>query len=261
MYFASQIKKGEKFSTVIRGLYSYFSSFLKGYDNDRFNTFSILVERAQETKSELILYLLCNDGTSEMEGDYTLSDTRISKIISDLKDFEFVKFGLHGSYDSFSDSEKLLAEKSAVEHSLKSNELETKITHSRQHYLRWDNSVSPGAISNAGIKFDSTLGFAETSGFRSACCMPYPIFDLVAREHLPVVELPLVLLERSFLKPKYLGLHDIDRSLEYALALKNECVKYRGLFTLLWHNSSLYTDKERTVFYRLTAEAATSLEK
>src|SRR5205823_9877981 len=59
---------------------------------------------------------------------------------------------------------------------------------------------------DAGLAHDSSLGFAETPGFRCGTCHEYGAFDLRARRPLPVRERPVVATDEAALR--YLRLED-----------------------------------------------------
>lgn len=42
-----------------------------------------------------------------------------------------------------------------------------------------------------------------------------------------------------------------DETLEYMKSLKEQCFAYGGTFTLLWHNSYLKTDEDKTLYQAL----------
>ena len=97
----------------------------------------------------------------------------------------------------------------------------------------------------AGLRYDSSIGFAEEIGFRAGVCLEYPVFDLEERRTLALRERPLVVMEGAALDR--LGLSRADASAAIA-ELRDTCRRYRGAFTLLWHNSRLVYAAERRLY-------------
>ncbi len=115
----------------------------------------------------------------------------------------------------------------------------------RQHYLRWENPTTWQNWEDAGLNYDSSLGFKETIGFRSGCCYEYPVYNVETRRQLALRERPLVVMEEGAAEGREWmtqeGLGNIVR-------LSAECRKFEGDFTLLWHNSSLISRRQRAAY-------------
>ena len=69
---------------------------------------------------------------------------------------------------------------------------------------------------------------------------------------LNLVEYPLTMMECSVLDERYMNLPR-DEALRYMLNLKQACRRYGGVFTLLWHNTSL-VDPAKVELYRQVVE-------
>ena len=118
----------------------------------------------------------------------------------------------------------------------------------RQHYLRYDVSVTPKLWDDNGFTYDSSLGFADRAGFRCGVCYEYTMYDLINRETLKVKQRPLVAMDCSIISSNYEGLGYTEKSLERFKLLKDRCKHFDGDFTLLWHNS-FFGNKESKAFY------------
>lgn len=251
-FIASQAFRTKSPLNPLINILKIVKSKLLGYRFDPFNTFELLLHRSEETNSELIFYLMSGDTESKMDGNYSLDDDRLIDVVKHLAGHDNISFGLHGSFDAYQSGPEIKRQKRVLERFFEKHDIDHSIKHNRQHYLRWNGSTTPSAIAKAGFKYDSTLSFAETSGFRSSCCYEYPLYDLVARQPLPVIENPLTVMDGSLLQPKYLGIDSNDEAVDYIWSIKNQCIKYGGTFTLLWHNSSLTSDFEKEIFLRAT---------
>lgn len=113
----------------------------------------------------------------------------------------------------------------------------------RQHYLRWEFPTTLRLWEEHGLHYDSTLGFADTSGFRCGTCRPYYLFDVVRQRKTSLLEYPLIVMETTVFdfstRKKNSNRNNFSQNFEWIMQLKNTCNKYDGVFTLLWHNSNL----------------------
>lgn len=168
--------------------------------------------------------------------------------------------GLHGSYNSYNKPDVLQRE-----HGRLSELASCRITHSRQHYLRFCQQRDLGTLINdsalpglspirtrdkstlnhhntlqvwqmTGIEHDYTLGYAEQPGFRCGTCHPYPLYDLDNDCPTNIIEHPLIVMDGSLFD--YLHL-DFEQSNTLIQELNNRCKAVEGDFIILWHNHLL----------------------
>jgi hypothetical protein len=160
------------------------------------------------------------------------------------------EIGLHPSYHTFLDPARTKAEFEdllKVCHELGINQ---PTWGGRQHYLRWRNPQTWQNYADAGLSYDSSLGFADEIGFRSGICYEYPVFNLCTRQRLNLVERPLIVMDATLLG-------DSDRpggsvspaaAVKYSVALKDRCKQFEGDFTLLWHNTWLLQESQKAAY-------------
>jgi hypothetical protein len=68
----------------------------------------------------------------------------------------------------------------------------------RQHWLRFSEHQSLfDEVQRAGLRYDSTLGFAEAAGFRNGACFAFPPYDFAGEKPYPFLEIPLALMDGS----------------------------------------------------------------
>ena len=84
---------------------------------------------------------------------------------------EGFEVGLHGSFYSATDEERLVEEKNKLEESIG-----TKVQKTRQHWLKYKEMITP-YIHNKLFKYDSTLGWNDRMGFRSGIAGRYRPYD------------------------------------------------------------------------------------
>ena len=142
------------------------------------------------------------------------------------------EIGFHPSYEAFDDKQRFLQELGSVRQAA----APATVRSGRQHYLRFAAPFTWQMWSDAGMETDSTMGYAETPGFRCGTCHSFPVFNFLTRQVLPLRELPLVAMDVSFA----LYRNDSPEEAAHLLGrLREQVRKHRGVFTLLWHNSSL----------------------
>ena len=107
--------------------------------------------------------------------------------------------------------------------------------HCRQHFLAVSQPDSLRGMAEAGIRLDASLGFSEHEGFRNSYCHPFHPFDHVAQKALPIVEVPLAVMDVTILRHRALS---YDEAFLAVGDLLDQVRLFGGVFCLLWHNSS-----------------------
>ena len=110
---------------------------------------------------------------------------------------------------------------------------------SRQHYLGIRVPDTWRQLEALAIPFDTTLGFAESPGFRCGTCRPFHCFDAERGKPLSLVEIPLTAMDSTFIH--YLRTNP-EEALERMQALLAQVERHRGVFCLLWHPHILSGD-------------------
>ena len=110
-----------------------------------------------------------------------------------------------------------------------------EVNGNRYHFLMYDSYLSPSVLSESGLKYDSSLGFAESIGFRNAYCLPFYLFDIKNCRSTDIIEIPLNVMDVSFGK-KYMDITK-EEALNKTCHIIDEIEKFNGCFTLLWHNT------------------------
>jgi hypothetical protein len=138
--------------------------------------------------------------------------------------------GFHPSYNSYSDLDLFQCEKESLERAA-----EARVICGRQHYLRFQNSVTWDIWDSSDMTWDSTMSYADVSGFRCGVCYDFPVFNYKRRKTLKLREKPLIVMDATLRNYEKLTL---TQSKEKVISLKNQVRKYNGEFVFLWHNSS-----------------------
>jgi hypothetical protein len=104
----------------------------------------------------------------------------------------------------------------------------------RFHFLLYDHQITPFILDEAGMKYDSSLGFAEQFGFRNSFCFPFQPYDIRNDKPFDFYEIPLVLMDGTL--QKYLSRSPLE-AMNNLSDLILEIKKFNGCFTFLWHNT------------------------
>lgn len=164
---------------------------------------------------------------------YDIREPSIRELVKEL-DRQGFEVGFHPSYNAFSDHELFIKEKTALE-----EVLGHRVKGGRQHYLRFAAPATWRSWESAGLTYDSTVGYADHEGFRCGTAHPFRCFDFEGDRVMDLVEYPLVAMDVTLRGYRRLGPQEFSRKLmELAWRVK----RVRGVFTLLWHNSSFDYD-------------------
>ncbi|MFC7177454.1 polysaccharide deacetylase family protein [Halosegnis marinus] len=99
------------------------------------------------------------EGWKLYAGRYSVDDPRVADAVRRLAEGGW-EVGLHGSYESYRDGDRLAREKAAVE-----AVLGDEVRGGRQHYLNLDAPATWRRQADAGLRYDSSLGSSTTYGF------------------------------------------------------------------------------------------------
>jgi peptidoglycan/xylan/chitin deacetylase (PgdA/CDA1 family) len=137
---------------------------------------------------------------------------------------------IHGSYKSIVDNHTLEAEAHALQQVTGKRPLG-----SRQHWLRFDDPETLfQAIDEAGLYFDSSMGFSDTIGFRNGACFAFPPYDFKRERPHNFLEIPLAIMDGGLVEqsratgasPQFLA----ER------VLQESRIRGWGGISILWHN-------------------------
>ena len=216
-------------------------------ENDLCNTFDFIMDVAEENGLQSDFYFIPKHSAGEIDGYYSLDDPEIRQLIRRIKDRGH-NLGYHASYNSFLDSNTMIDEFDSLLRVFKELGVDQGSYGGRQHFLRWQNPITWQNWTDAGLEFDSTLGFSEYIGFRSGTCYEHTVFNLIAGEQLPLKERPLTVMDVTL----FAGYGQMNLSWEEVVSrsvdLYKTCKMFDGDFSLLWHNNHLITLEQRKCF-------------
>ncbi len=204
--------------------------WLKKYffrQQDPYDTFDEIMETAERSGHPAHFNFL---GKRPRESDcwYPLEHPFVRSLIQNITARGHV-VGFHPSYEAFDQPEIFNRELE----SLRRITPQPVLT-GRQHYLRFSTPQTWRTWDQAGMTWDSTMGYPEYPGFRCGICQEFPVFDIEQRKMLTVREKPLIAMDVTLTLYRQWTPEQANEKLRQ---LRRQVEKHNGEFVLLWHNS------------------------
>ncbi|MBK6931241.1 MAG: polysaccharide deacetylase family protein [Saprospirales bacterium] len=141
--------------------------------------------------------------------------------------------GFHPSLEAFAQAETFRRELESLRRAAPG-----PVTSGRQHYLCFSPPHTWQLWADAGLAWDSTLGYPEAEGFRCGICQEFPVFNFLTRQVLPLREKPLIAMDVTLANYRR---YTPEQAYDRLQALRRNVEIHGGEFALLWHNSSWNT--------------------
>ncbi len=226
---------------AIKSLLNYFTTKFGNYSFDyNYQAVNWIMDVNEEVGNKVTFYFISGHSEKIIDGCYSLDELCIRKLMQNIHNRGH-NIGLHPSFNTYKDIKQLSKERKNLQRVMDEEGIKQNHLDSRQHFLRWESTVTPKNLEIAGLDYDSTLTYADQAGFRSGVCYQYPLYDLINRKKLKIIEKPLIFMEGTLLDVTY---NSINNQIEFDQKIESllETVKYfNGEFLFLWHNS--YFDK------------------
>jgi hypothetical protein len=182
----------------------------------------LAAERARAVRSTW--FILCGTPTLQTftAGDLTYRPEAAAtrRILAAVSNGEH-SIGLHGSRETVSSADCFSTQRGRLQ-----GLTGRAVDGVRQHFLRFDPARTPQAMTQAGFRYDSTVGFPDRNGFRIG------VADVV-RYGESLDEVPFAWMDRAL--SKYRGVEDPEAWIDDALALARGCRDVEGLWVGVWH--------------------------
>jgi hypothetical protein len=215
--------------------FGWVNARLNSSGRDPFDHFAWMMDAAEEAGLRATYYVIAGHTGGAIDGDYDVFDP-VMMALWDRILSRGHRIGVHPSYESFRSVDVLRSERARVIEIHERLRRPVNDVPVRMHYLRYDPLVTPGCLAAAGFTSDSTLGFADRSGFRRGTCRPFRLWDHGTSRPLDLVEHPLMIMDATLLAQRYEAL-DQSGVAERVDAIASQCRRYGGILTLLWHNN------------------------
>jgi hypothetical protein len=103
----------------------------------------------------------------------------------------------------------------------------------RHHYLRSDPARLAAELREAGLRYDSSIGWPSRPGLRAGTPYPYRLWDAKRREPSGW-ELPLAVMDATLSEERYLGLGP-EAAYQTAVDALEPVAEHGGAVAIVWH--------------------------
>ena len=183
-------KKGN-FSTILKLFRQYFRQLL-GKEKDVFDTFEWLL-RENTFFSKKVIYFVCG-GITKYDNFFDIRDKYLQTIFDNARKYGYI-IGLHPSFATWKNKtlfEKELAELQEV--------TQQKITHTRQHFLRFAFGKTSEIIDDLNFTEDGSLGYQDKIGFRCGTGFAYKLYNFISEKPYKFLTQPLAIMDSALLQ-------------------------------------------------------------
>ncbi|HNW51620.1 MAG TPA: polysaccharide deacetylase family protein [Prolixibacteraceae bacterium] len=201
---------------------------LSGLKRDPYDNYEFIQETLGRCQIRPVFFVLLNKN-GRYDRSISHKNPNLRRLILSLS--KWADVGIHPSYESntkFRQLEKEVERLTLI--------LESKVTLSRQHFLKISMPATYRRLIENGIEADYSMGFASRPGFRASICTPFYFFDLVENMPTSLKIVPFQVMDVTL--RNYRGL-SADEALRKIKTLMAETASVGGTFVSLWHNESL----------------------
>ena len=248
--FFLKMLSNRKKENLINEAKLFFNSLLNNYEIDPFFKSIYWIMSQNEKKDNLVTFYFLTSFNHKNDGYYDIDSKILRKTLREIY-YRGHQIGLHLNYQSFKNNSLTKFQVDKFRKILKEENISLKGIHSRQHYLRWKNSLTARNLEKADINTDSSLTYADYPGFRVGTGREFFVFDLIKRRKTNLLERPLVFMDNSVFDEKYMGLDYSDETFDFINNIKQTSLEFSGRFTFLWHNSELENSRSKEFYLNL----------
>ncbi|CAG2141806.1 hypothetical protein LMG26411_02122 [Cupriavidus numazuensis] len=223
------------------------------HPDDPANTFDWIMSLSEFQGISSAFYFICGRTHPDRDADYEPEHPAIRHLMRRIH-LRGHEIGLHPSYNTYLAPASLQREATRLKRVCAEEGIEQPAWGGRMHFLRWEQPTTLRYWEDAGMDYDSTLGYADRPGFRCGTCFEYPAFDPVARHALKIRVRPLIAMECTIIAQRYMNLGLGDTARAKFTELVGRCKAVNGTFTLLWHNAELCTPAHRALYRDVLAQ-------
>ncbi|MGI6436212.1 MAG: polysaccharide deacetylase family protein [Syntrophomonadaceae bacterium] len=223
------------------------------YKQDQNYTFDRIMDISEKNSLKSAFYFKTGCTNPCYDYPYDIGHPYMRQLLRDIFQRGH-EIGLHPSYGTYLSLEQIKAEFNKLRQVCDEEGIDQLTWGGRQHFLRWQVPTTWRNWAESGLNYDSTLAYAEQAGFRCGVCYEFQVFDLKQQKKLSLVERPLIIMDVSVTRNKDKWFLESD-IFDYMNNLRQICRKYKGYFTLLWHNDNLDTAQMWEIFEGLAGGA------
>ena len=244
---AGDVAKRRDLASPVHGLAARYSRSDRLHPADPYNTFDWLMDVSEASGLQSAFYFIPGKTYAPHDPLYDMNDPKIRTLIRRIAERGH-EVGLHPGYNTYRDPATLTAQAKRLRKVCEQEGVQQNEWGGRMHYLQWNADTTPDAWERAGMTYDSTLGYADHTGFRCGTSHDFHLYSWSDRRALTVAERPLIAMEGTVLSAKYMGLSETDDLRGHLSTLRSRCHQFNGPFNLLWHNSELVDSQSRLIY-------------
>ena len=178
------------------------------------------------------------------DNSYDISWKEFENIFKNLNEKGF-EIGLHSTYNSQKETAFFKSEKERLEKFSKRN-----VIGNRQHF--WNLGSKPEQTllkhQQAGLQYDSSIAFNDSTGFRNSVALPYYPFNSENNEALKTLQIPNFIMDTNLIKDSV----NEDQILKKAIQLIENLEKSKGVASINWHVRMAYPNDPKIAIYGKT---------
>lgn len=228
---------GATIKDLLKGKFEKFALRRKVLNNriaDPFDSYSWIDDLHRPHQLKPRYFFLVAKNTGKYDRNILPSEIAVQTIIK--QHAEKYAVGVHPSWLSGDDPYLIKEEKERIEHITT-----TKVTSSRQHYIRFTLPQTFRQLIDAGIKEDFSMGYGSINGFRASVASPFYWYDLEKEVATNLLLYPFCYMEaNSFYEQKFSPAEALEEIRHYYNAVK----AVDGTIITIWHNTFLGTDEK-----------------
>ena len=178
------------------------------------------------------IYFFLIGNKSRYDHNLSYNNKEMKSIVKQIQLFSEV--GIHPSFKTSLQGGLTAKEIKRMEYLTNS-----KVTKSRQHYLKFSLPNTYTELFNLGIQEDYSMAYAESTGFRAGTSFPFYFYDLKNEKTVLINIFPAVCMEVTYRDFFKISAEDF---LQECKCLADEVRKVNGTFISIWHNNTLGED-------------------
>ena len=212
---------------LLKRLWTTYFKVVFNDENDPYNTFSWLLSTKNPNIVDRKIYFL-SGGKTKYENFFKVNDPKCTPIFKLCVKNQY-ELGIHPSYMSGQDATMIQNEKSTLEQNINQ-----KVAHSRQHFLRYHIKETSKILEKIGISSDSSLGYRNKTGFRCGTGFPYKLYNFDSERPFDFVEIPLIVMDMAVI-------HQVGWNADLFISHVDNFLKKNHHFTQItfnFHNST-----------------------
>lgn len=206
----------------------------RGISPDPYDRFEWMDQLQEETGTRGLYFFLLAPRLSEYDRNLSPFQPSMQSLVK--RQAKKNEWGMHPSYYSLDQPDRLREEKQILEEML-----QKPVLRSRQHYIRW---TRPGAfrhLLDLGIREDYSMGYAQHTGFRAGTSRDFLWYDLEQERPTSLRLFPFCFMDTT---ARFYHGWEARQAFEELNKMAEQLKGLGGQLMTIFHNSSLGSDPE-----------------